>query len=182
MSASEAEHKLAPIRREGYFGGAGLLASDARVVSLFADEARRRLIQRLFGIPRTDKSGLVSLIALLTLADAARRQMEGISAPSPPTLPGVMFGIGLVKESAYRVAGPAARQSPYFGTLLALALMGATVRLGVRASTRGVRSLSHQARSEFDHRYGHLVRPNRAGLSRRRRATAPGEDHPKADT
>jgi hypothetical protein len=72
-----------------------------------------------------------------------------------------MFGIGLVKEAAYGIAGPSARKSPYFGTLLALALIGAGVRTGVRASTRGVRRATHTARVDFMHRYGHLVRPNR---------------------
>ena len=67
----------------------------------------------------------------------------------------------MVKEAAYGIAGPSARESPYFGTLLAFALMGAGVRLGLRASTRGVRNLSHRARHEFEHRYGHMIRPNR---------------------
>jgi len=161
MSTPEPPPPLVPIRREGYFGGVELLAADARVASLFADEARRRSIQRLFGIPKADKSGLLTLIALLTLAEAIRRQIEGVPRPTPPKPIGVMFGIGLVKEAAYGIAGPSARQSPYFGTLLAFALMGATARLGVRASTRGVRRASRQAFGEFEHRYGHLIRPNR---------------------
>jgi hypothetical protein len=161
MSTAEPPPPLVPIRREGYFGGVELLAADAHVASLFADEARRRLVQRLLGIPRTDKSGLVTFVALLTVAEAARRAMEGMSRPTPPTPIGAMFGIGLVKEAAYGVAGPSARQSPYFGTLLAFALMGAAARVGVRASARGVRRVSHQAFADFNHRYGHLIRPNR---------------------
>jgi hypothetical protein len=152
---------LIPLRKEGYFGGIELLAADARVASLFADEARRRSMLRLFGIPKTDKSGLVTLIALLAAAEAIRRRTENVHRPPNPTLPGVMLGMGLVKEAAYDIAGPWARETPLFGTLLALALMGGTVRLGLRTSTRGVRRLTHQAGSEFAHRYGHLVRPNR---------------------
>jgi hypothetical protein len=152
---------LVPIRREGYFGGVELLAADARVVLLFADEARRRALQRLLGISRTDKSGLETLIVLALVAGATRRRVEAVPKPSTPTLPGALAGVGLVKEVAYGIAGPWARESPYFGTLLAFALVGASVRLGVRASMRGVRGLSHQARHEFDHRYGHLIRPNR---------------------
>jgi hypothetical protein len=161
MSTAEPPPPLVPLRTEGWLGGVELLAADARVACLFADEARRRAIQRVFGIPRTEKSGLATLIALLTLAEARRRRTEGYSRPSRPTLPRVLLGIGLVKEAAYGIAGPSARGSPYFGTLLAFALMGAGVRLGLRASTGGVRNLSHQARHEFEHRYGHLIRPNR---------------------
>lgn len=163
MSASEPEHKLAQIRREGYFGGVGLLAADARVALLFADEARRRTLQRLFGISRVDKSGLETLIILALLWGAAQRRVQAVPKPSTPTLPGVLAGVGLVKEASYDIAGPWARESSYFGTLLAFALMGASVRLGLRTSTRGVRRVSHQARAEFDHRYGHLIRPNRPG-------------------
>ncbi len=163
MSAAEPEHKLAPIRREGYFGGAGLFAADARVALLFADEARRRTLQRLFGISRVEKSGLETLIVLGLLWGAAQRRVQAVPKPSSPTLPGALLGVGLVKEVAYDIAGPWARESPYFGALLTLALAGASVRLGVRTSTRGVRSLSHKARAEFDHRYGHLIRPNRPG-------------------
>ena len=164
MSAvPEPEHKLAPIRREGYFGGSGLLAADARVVSLFANEARRRTMRRMFGIPLTDPSGLATLIALVTLAEAARRQMQDVSAPGPPTLPGALAGLGLVKELAYGVAGPWARESSYFGTLLALALVAGATRAAARASTRRVRSFSRQGYADFAHRYGHLIRPNRPG-------------------
>jgi hypothetical protein len=152
---------LVPIRREGYFGGIELLAADARVAWLFADEARRRAMERLLGISRVDKSGLETLIVLGLLAGATQRRVQSVRRPSPPTPIGVMFGIGLVKEAAYGIAGPSARQSPYFGTLLAFAVVGATVRIGLRASTRGVKRVSHQAFGEFEHRYGHLIRPNR---------------------
>jgi hypothetical protein len=152
---------LVPLRSEGYFGGARLLAADARVASLFADEARRRTMQRLFGVPREDKSGLATLIALLALGEALQRRTEGMSRPNPPTLPGVVIGVGLVRELAYDIAGPWSRDSPYFGTLMAFALIGGTARWAVRASTHQVRKLSHQGFSEFAHRYGHLVRPNR---------------------
>jgi hypothetical protein len=152
---------LAPIRREGYFGGAGLLAADARVASLFADEARRRTMQRLFGIPKADKSGLATLIALLTLVEGTQRRMEGVKRPSPPTPIGVMFGIGLVKEGAYAIAGPWARESPYFGTLLAFALIGTSARFVVRKSTREAGALARKGFHQVAHRYGHLVLPNR---------------------
>jgi hypothetical protein len=162
---AEPGHPLAPIRREGYFGGGRLLAADLRVVSLFADEARRSALQRLLGIPKADPSALVTLIALATAAEAIRRGMEGVSSPSRPSPIGLMTGVGVAKEVAYGIAGPAARETPYFGTLLVWAIIGTSTRFVVKKSLRGVRSVSHEARREFDHRYGHLIRPNR----RRRR-------------
>jgi hypothetical protein len=152
---------LVPTPNEGYFGGARLLAADVRVATLFADEARRRTMQRLFGIPRGDKSGLATLIALVALGEAVRRRMEPVPAPSSPTVPGIVVGVSLVRELAYDIAGPWSRESPYFGTLLALALIGGTTRMAVRASAHRVRTLSHKGVAEFEHRYGHLIRPNR---------------------
>jgi hypothetical protein len=174
MSTPEAPPPLVPIRREGYFGGVELLAADARVALLFADEARRRAMERLLGISRMDKSGLETLIVLGLLASATRRRVQSVHRPTPPTPIGVMFGIGLVKEAAYGIAGPSARKSPYFGTLLAFAVIGAGVRAGVRASTRGVRSASHTARVDFIHRYGHLIRPNRPRPAAPRVGEGPG--------
>jgi hypothetical protein len=152
---------LAPIRREGYFGGLGLLAADMRVALLFADEARRRTLERLLGVSRVDKSGLETLIVLGLLGGGTRRRVQAVRRPKPPTPIGVMFGMGLVKEGAYAVAGPWARESPYFGTLLGFALIGASTRYVARKSTRRVGALTRKGFHEFEHRYGHMIRPNR---------------------
>ena len=118
-------------------------------------------MQRLFGIPPSEKSGLATLVALLALGEALQRRTEGMSRPSPPTFPGYVIGVALVRELAYDIAGPWSRESPYFGTLMAFALIGRTARVAVRESRRGVRKLSHRGFTEFEHRYGHLIRPNR---------------------
>jgi hypothetical protein len=150
------------------FGGARLLAADARVVYLLADDARRRAIERVFGIPRDEKSGLLTLFALAALGSALQSRVPG--RPSRPGLSGVMFGFGAVAEAAYDIAGPSSRESPYFGTLLAFALAGAATRVAVRKTAHGVRGVSHEAYREFHHRYGHLIRRN----PRRRAEPEPG--------
>ena len=162
--AAEAAPALIPIRKEGYFGGIELLAADARVASMFADEARRRTMLRLFGIPKVDRSGLATLIALAALGGAVQRRTSGYRRPSPTVVGGVI-GLGLIKELAYDIAGPWSRESSYFGTLLAFAILGGSARLAARASARGVRSVSHKGFFEFEHRYGHLIRPNRNGAT-----------------
>ena len=151
---------LAPIRSEGFFGGARLLAADIRVASLLVDDARRRTMEGLFGIPRDQPSGVATVIALAVLAGALRSRAP--SRPERPTVSDVAFGFGAVREAAYDVAGPWARESNYFGTLLAFALAGATARLAVRKSVHGVKGLSRQGYADFHHRYGHLIRRNRA--------------------
>ncbi len=162
-AAGPVQAELAPIRPEGYFGGIRLLAADARVATLLLEEARCRAMERLFGIPRDEKSGLATVIALATLAGALRARMP--NRPSRPGVSDLAFGFGLLRESAYDVAGPWSRESSYFGTLLAFALLGAGARFAVRGPTRRVRAVTHEAYAEFHHRYGHLIRPNRRGAA-----------------
>lgn len=122
------------------------------------DDARRRAIERVFGIPRDEKSGLLTLFALAAVISAMQSR-----APSRPARPGVSstaFGFGILLESAYDLAGPSGRESPVLGTLLAFALVGAGARLAVRKTVHGARGVSHQAYAEFHHRYGHLIRRN----------------------
>jgi hypothetical protein len=125
-------------------------------------------MERVFGIPRDEKSGLITLFALAAVISAMQSRVP--SRPARPGVSDVVFGFGAVREVAYDVAGPWARESSAFGTLLAFALAGAGVRVVVRKTVRGVKGVSHEAYTEFHHRYGHLIRPNR----RRRAAAEPG--------
>jgi hypothetical protein len=148
-------------------------------VYLLADDARRRAIERMFGIPRDEKSGLLTLFALAAVGSALKSRAPG--RPSRPGVSGSVFGFGMLLEAAYDVAGPSARESSYFGPLLALALTGAAGRVVVRKTVHGVRGMSHEAYAEFHHRYGHLIRPNRrrraqAGPASRERGTLPISD------
>jgi hypothetical protein len=172
--ADDVETPLAPIRPEGFFGGARLMAADARVAYLLLDDARRRAVERLLGIPRDQPSGIETLVAvgLLLSATRSRAQSGRAAIHSHRQLSGTdraALGFAVVREAAYDVAGPWARESSYFGTLLAFALVGATARLAVRKSAHGVKGLSHQAYAEFHHRYGHLI------LRNRRRGAGPRE-------
>jgi hypothetical protein len=144
----------------GYFSGARLMVSDSRVILLLLNEARYHTIKRLFGTPRED-SALVTIIALALLSGAVGSKAAQLVKGPNPSLAGSMLGVGMVNESIRGIAGVAPGDSVLFSTLVAMALAGAAVRPVVRASWRGAKSFSHQARADFDHRYGHLIRPNR---------------------
>jgi hypothetical protein len=160
----EAAAELARIRPKGYFGGTRLLAADARVATMLANEARRRAMRTVFGIPVDSKSGLATLIALGAAGKALQRRTENFH-PSRPTRGQSLIGLGILRETAYEIAGPASRSSRYFGTLLGLALIGGATQIAVKKSAHGVRVLSHRATADFNHRYGHLIRPNRRGAT-----------------
>ena len=133
----------------------------------------------MFGIPRDEKSGLVTLFALAVLISAMQERAP--SRPSRPGPSGVMLGFGMLGEAAYSVAGPGARESSNLVPLLGFALAAAGARAAVRKTAHGVRGVSHQAYAEFHHRYGHLIRPNRrrragAEAGSRERGTLPMSD------
>jgi hypothetical protein len=163
---AQAAAGLARIRPEGYLGGARLLAADAQVAALLANEARRRAMRRMFGIPVDKSSGIATVIALGALAEAIRRQTEGL--PTRPTGGQSLIGLGILRETAYQIGGPGSRSSRYFGTLLGVALIGGGARIAVKKSAKGVRTVTHRASAEFNHRYGHLIRRN---LRRQEHAT-----------
>jgi hypothetical protein len=142
-------------------GGARLLLTDARVVFLLLGEARRRFAARLFGVPM-DQTGLVTVIALGTLAKALHHKAAQLaSVPDVPSLGDAMIGAAVVKEGGHLVAGDWSRETPMFGRLVGVALVGAMLRPVLRVSFRDVKASSHRARVMFDRRYGHLVRRNR---------------------
>lgn len=144
----------------GYFSGARLMVSDTCVILLLLNEGRHHTIKRLFGTPRED-SALVTIIAVALLSAAVGSKAARLVKGPTPTLAGSMLGVGLVNESIRGMAGVAPGDSVLFSTLVAMALAGAAVRPVARASWRGAKTILHQARADFDHRYGHLIRPNR---------------------
>ncbi len=144
----------------GYFSGGRLLVSDTRLTLLLLNEARYHTIKRVFGTPRKD-SALVTIIAVGVLSAAVRSKAAELVKGPTPSLAGAMLGAGMVNESVRGLAGVAPGDSVLFTTLIAMALVGAAVRPVARASWRGAKTMSHQARADFDHRYGHLIRPNR---------------------
>jgi hypothetical protein len=142
--------------REDY-GGARLLVSDMRVAILLLDEARCAIVARLFGVARDD-SGLVSMIAVGTLVLAAHdRTTRVLRRPGRPSVTDSMLGSSVLRELAHWLAGDLARDTPIFGTLLALGFLGSSLRPVVRGSRHGITAASHQARTGFDRRYGHLI-------------------------
>lgn len=147
--------------REELFGGARLLVADMRVVYLLLNDARARVISGLFGVSGPG-SGLVTIIALGLAAETARRKVTRVlSAPGAPELGESALGAAVLTESVRWIAGPGTGEFPLFGPLVLLALVGHGLRPVLRSTVHGARNSAHQARSSFDHRYGHIIRRNR---------------------
>jgi hypothetical protein len=142
-------------------GGARLLRTDVRVAHLLASEARNRSVARLFGVS-PDDALLVTIIALAMAAQAIHeRAARTLAAPGAPSFGDAVIASGLLRQSAQRIQGTPSTESPALDALVLTAFVAALAIPSVRATLRWVRASTHRFRVDFDHRYGHLVRPSR---------------------
>lgn len=149
------------------FGNSRLLLSDIRTTFLIANEARHRVIARLFPVPR-DQENLLTFVAVLALADALREWWRRLHrVPGVATFGDVFLAASAAREVLYNLAGPSSREPPMIGDLLALAVVGGAAGPAVVKSLHGIRSGSHRMSVGFHNRYGYLIDP---GRRRRRRA------------
>lgn len=153
-------------------GSGRLLLSDIRTAWLIANEARHRIISQLFGIPR-EQENLLTLVAALMMAEAIRERLHRLNEiPGVPSFGDAMLEASSVNEVLCAIAGPASRQTPMVGALIALAMLGHGARPGVARALHGLSGSAHGGAVHFHHRYGYLVDP---GHWRRRRAMKRGE-------
>ena len=155
--------------------GARLLVSDVRAALLLVDEARYRVIKRLFGVSR-DRSWPVTLIALALVAHAAHEKSDQmLRGPGGPTRSDVALGVATLRELLIAIPRRSSQDTPLVGTLVTLAVVGALVRPGLSRTVNGIRTSSHRARRSFNHRYGHLLPMSTTGraMSRRNREDRP---------
>jgi len=142
-------------------GGARLLVTDAGVGFLLVNEARRRLVERIFGVS-SDQTVLVTLIAAGLLAQALHaRATQAIGPPSVPALGDVAIAAGVAKDVGHEIAGDWSRDFPGFGALVAVVVLGTLFRPVLRWSFRDLKAAAHRTRIMFEHRYGHLLRYDR---------------------
>jgi len=153
QSASAA---AAPSPRREPTGGRELFLIDASAAFALANEARYRTLERVFGIQRTDANLLTAVMALMA-ANSVYEKVASAKPPRPPSIPDIAIGVGALRETIYGVAGPASRDTPLGGTLIALAVLGGLVRPPVIRSIRQARTSSRRVYHGFRGRYGHLI-------------------------
>lgn len=136
--------------------GSALFLGDAAGAFLLANEARYRMLEA-FGIRRKD-ANLATTIGLLMAANAVYERAHRPSAPKPPTaVADLAIGVGALRETIYGVAGPASRDTPLGGTLVALAVLGGLTRPPLKRGIREIKSSARRLTQTFRGRYGHLV-------------------------
>ena len=133
-----------------------MLLVDLRGTLMLLNEARYRSIGKVFGVPRDQVNVTTAILALL-VAEAIHTQAQKVRPSRRPSVADFAIGVGGLRESIYGVAGPASRDTPLVGTLIAIAILGGLARPPVIRSFRGIKTSSRRVHTMFLGRYGHLV-------------------------
>ncbi len=126
-----------------------LFVGDTVVASRLVNEARHRIMYRVFGMPR-EHSNLMTLFVIAAFVRALQRAAAAPGtqvrkARSSPTAVGdTMIGAAVAKETVNSIAGRPARDTPFAAALIAFALTA----YGLRAA---LKRLVHEVRPAFRH-------------------------------
>ena len=136
-----------------------MFLTDAHIASLLFNEARRRTLERLFGISR-DSSPLVTVIVLRVLAGLVQPPAPIRKVATRPSVTDTAIGVAALNETAHRIAGDSSRETPFLGPLVAFALIAkyhpvaqGAIR-AARGSIRGAIGSERMLRRIFGDRYG----------------------------
>ena len=144
--------------RSSDFYNLATVRSDPRLAWVLLKEARARILERAFGVPK-DHQFLLSLILLgmagRAVASGTQRALN--SVPWPPSRNGLLVGTSLLDGGAHMLAGDSTPDAPLVGSLVAFALLSA---LG-RPLARDIRAASRSARAELARIPQYIVRLNR---------------------
>ncbi len=124
---------------------------------LVLEDARRRLLVRLFGVPRDDQL-IITLILFGIAAEALRSKAVAIAKAPGPSAPSDLMGAAAFNEGAHWVAGESSRDTPLLVPLVAFALI-AKYHPVVTGSIRAVRASIHGAVTEWRKALAYGTRP-----------------------
>ncbi len=138
-----------PPRRPEHLSSARLFVGDGVVAFRLLNEARHRIMSRVFGMP-TEHSNLMTLFVIAAFVRALQRAAAAPGtqvrkARSSPTAVGdTMIGVSAARETVNSIAGRPARDTPFAAALIASALTA----YGLRAA---LKRLVHEVRPAFRH-------------------------------
>jgi hypothetical protein len=119
-----------------------MLLGDAIIAFLLFNEARRRIVVWVYGVPRED-SEVMTVIAIGSLAEGLQSRARVIAAWVVPSFAATVMGAGALKEAANSIGGNPSRNVPAFGALITFAVVAKAFHPWLRASVRGLREGFH---------------------------------------
>ena len=174
-----------PARRPEHLSSARLFVGDTAIASRLVNEARHRIMYRVFGMPR-EHSNLMTLFVIAAFVRALQRAAatpgtQVRKARSSPTAVGdTMIGAAVAKETVNSIAGHPARDMPFAAALIGFAMTVYAFRAGmkrllhaVRPSLRRIRAAEHRVRAVM-RRWG--ISPSGIQVSPAPNARAADED------
>jgi len=120
-----------------------LLVGDAIVVLLLLNEARRRIVARVFGVSG-GSSIAVSVVVIGLVAKALHASLARVRRVLVrPSLGDAIIGGGAVKEITHRVAGDWSRDTPFFGGMVIVAVLDKSFGPMLRGAYNAVQGALH---------------------------------------
>jgi hypothetical protein len=126
------------------FGTEQLFLTDSRLVLAVLNHLRYQALNRTLGLSR-EQANVLTVVLLLSAADGAYEATRRVTGMRP-RVSGTDAAIGAIalRDVALGVAGPASREVPAFGTLMALAMLGAAAGPGLRRTALRMRAAEHR--------------------------------------
>jgi hypothetical protein len=121
-------------------GSARLFPSDPRAALLLVNEARYVAVQGAFGV-RRDQVNLMTLITAVTIAEGVRQQARRLHGPTRGDL---ILADGALNALGAQVAGPFAREIPFFAALIGAAAAATVATSVLRYSAHYVRATASE--------------------------------------
>ena len=179
-----------PPHRPEHLSSARLFVGDGVLVLRLLNEARHRIMYRVFRMPR-EHSNLMTLFVIAAFVRALQRAAAAPGtqvrkARSSPTAVGdTLIGAAAARETVNSIAGRPARDTPFAAALIAFALTAYGLRAALKRLVHEVRpALRHLAAAE--HRVRAVMRrwgisPSDVQVSPVANADAVGEDRAHRD-
>src|SRR3954470_4481520 len=142
-SATPPVSSARPSRR----GTARAFVGDARLAATAANQLRLIALRRVFGASPAQANALTFVLAL-TAADASLRTARRVSRHAVPSRGDAAIGGFLLRDAALGVAGPAARDFRFVGSLLAAAMLAGVALPELRRAGVGLRDAERRVREQ----------------------------------
>ena len=147
------------------FGTGRLFLADSRLAFAFANHLRYLALRRVFGVSR-EQANVLTAVLLAGGAEAAYLGARTVvRAPLRVTGADAALGGAMLRESMFGMAGPASRETPMFGALLALGLLGGLAAPGIRRAMSRARGTEQRLRRARISQYAASRRPGQPSSS-----------------
>src|SRR3954462_12353856 len=133
--------------RPAHRGTARAFIGDAPLAAPPATQLRLVALRRVFGASPAEANALTFVLAL-TAADASLRTARRVSHLAVPSRSDAAIGGFLLRDAALGVAGPAARDFRFVGSLLAAAMLAGVALPKLRRAGVGVREAERRVREQ----------------------------------